>query len=104
MDWWSVRPDPKTGVYYVPTSNPSLRFNDTSRPGPNLWANSVLALDAQNGRLIRGKQIISHDVHDWDVGWGNSLAKIGINGEGEEGGEDQKRVVIVGTNVETHTN
>jgi outer membrane protein assembly factor BamB len=32
-----------------------------------------------------------------DVGWGNSLAKIGINGEGEEGGEDQKRVVIVGT-------
>ena len=79
----------------MPTSNPSPRFNDTSRPGPNLWANSVLALDAQNGRLIWGKQLISHDVHDWDVGWGNSLAKIKANSEGGE--EEEKRVVIVGT-------
>lgn len=80
-----------TGIYYIPTSNPSPRFNGTSRPGPNLWANSVIALDAQTGQLIWGKQLISHDVHDWDAGWGNSLATIG----GAEG--EGKRVVIVGT-------
>jgi glucose dehydrogenase len=88
--WTGGTLDPKTGVYYVPTSNPSPRFNGTSRPGPNLWSNSVIALDAQTGRLIWGKQLISHDVHDWDAGWGNSLAKIGVDG-------NEKRVVIVGT-------
>ena len=90
--WTGGTLDPKTGIYYVPTSNPSPRFNDTSRPGPNLWANSVLALDVRNGHLIWGKQLISHDVHDWDVGWGNSLAKIKTNDRG-----DEKRVVITGT-------
>ena len=93
--WTGGTLDSKTGIYYVPTSNPSPRFNDTSIPGPNLWTSSVLALDAQNRRLIWGKQLISHDVHDWDVGWGNSLAKIKTNGEG--GGDKEKRVVIVGT-------
>ncbi len=93
--WTGGTLDPQTGVYYVPTSNPSPRFNDTSRPGPNLWANSVLALDAQTGQLIWGKQLIPQDVHDWDVGWGNSLAKIKANTS--EGGGEEKRVIIVGT-------
>jgi alcohol dehydrogenase (cytochrome c) len=90
--WTGGTLDPKTGIYYVPTSNPSPRFNGTNRPGPNLWANSVLALDAETGRLIWGKELISHDVHDWDAGWGNSLAKITVVDGGNE-----KRVVIGGT-------
>jgi len=94
--WTGGTLDPQTGVYYVPTSNPSPRFNDTSRPGPNLWANSVLALDAQTGKLVWGKQLIPQDVHDWDVGWGNSLAKVKKANTSESSGEE-KRVVITGT-------
>ena len=89
--WTGGTLDPTTGIYYFPTSNPSPRFNGTTRPGPNLWANSVLALEAETGRLVWGKQLVSHDVHDWDAGWGNSLAKITPTDT------DGKRVVVVGT-------
>jgi len=90
--WTGGTLDPTTGIYYVPTSNPSPRFDGSTRPGPNLWANSILAIDAQTGRLIWGNQLISHDVHDWDAGWGNSLAKITVGSDGNE-----KRIVIGGT-------
>jgi glucose dehydrogenase len=89
--WTGGTLDPTTGIYYFPTSNPSPRFNGTTRPGPNLWANSVLALEAETGRLIWGKQLVSHDVHDWNAGWVNSLAKITPTAT------DGKRVVVVGT-------
>lgn len=84
--WSGGSLDTKTGIYYVTTGNPSPDLDASTRPGPNLWADSILALDARTGHLIWGNQILKHDVHDWDAGWGNSLATVG-----------DKRIVIGGT-------
>jgi outer membrane protein assembly factor BamB len=39
----------------------------TSRPGPNRWNNSIVKLDEDTGRLIWGRQVLPHDVYDWDL-------------------------------------
>ena len=37
------------------------------RPGKNLYANSVLAIDIDTGHMVAYKQIVQNDFHDWDV-------------------------------------
>jgi outer membrane protein assembly factor BamB len=38
-----------------------------SRPGPNRWTNSLVKLDARSGKLLWGRQVLPHDVYDWDL-------------------------------------
>jgi len=38
-----------------------------SRPGPNRWTNSIVKLNALDGRFVWGRQVIPHDVYDWDL-------------------------------------
>jgi alcohol dehydrogenase (cytochrome c) len=37
------------------------------RPGQNLYANSVLAIDIDTGQMVAYNQIVQDDFHDWDV-------------------------------------
>jgi outer membrane protein assembly factor BamB len=39
----------------------------TSRPGPNLYTDSVVRLNRHTGKLIWYRQMIPHDVYDWDL-------------------------------------
>lgn len=39
----------------------------TSRPGPNRWNNSIVKLDEETGRVVWGRQVLPHDVYDWDL-------------------------------------
>jgi outer membrane protein assembly factor BamB len=39
----------------------------TSRPGPNRWNNSIVKLDEETGRVQWGRQVLPHDVYDWDL-------------------------------------
>ena len=41
--------------------------NGSSRPGPNLYTNSLVALDGQTGELLWYKQAIPHDIRDYDL-------------------------------------
>lgn len=61
------------GALYVGVANP-LPFLGTdaypwgaSRPGPNRWNNSIVKLDAATGRFLWGRQVLPHDVYDWDL-------------------------------------
>jgi outer membrane protein assembly factor BamB len=38
-----------------------------SRPGPNRWTNSLVKLDAHTGRFLWGRQVLPHDLYDWDL-------------------------------------
>ncbi len=49
------------------TGNPSPDWNGDSRPGDNLYSDSVIALDADTGKLKWYFQFVPHDVHDWDA-------------------------------------
>jgi len=67
--WSSFTLDPDQGILYVPAGNPAPDFMPRLRQGANLYANSLLALDARTGRLRRYVQILDgrKDWHDWDV-------------------------------------
>jgi len=76
---WAL--DPSTGIAYVGTAQPSPDYNTTGvRPGPNLWSDSILAVNEKTGNFVWGFQATSHDLWDWDCSWSVMLATVNING------------------------
>ncbi|HEY7335847.1 MAG TPA: PQQ-binding-like beta-propeller repeat protein [Bryobacteraceae bacterium] len=65
--WTSYTLDTDTGALYVPAGNPAPDFAGDYRPGANLYAGSVVVLDAKTGALRTWYQLVPHDVHDWDI-------------------------------------
>ena len=67
--WSSFTLDPVGGILYVPAGNPAPDFMPRLREGTNLYANSVIALDARTGRFLDYVQVVpgQEDWHDWDV-------------------------------------
>jgi PQQ-dependent dehydrogenase (methanol/ethanol family) len=65
--WLPGSYDPETGTLYWPTGNPYPDTDGSEREGDNLYTNSVLALDAQTGKLRWHFQFTPHDLWDWDA-------------------------------------
>ncbi len=65
--WAGLVVDEKRGVVYAGTGSPSVDFYGGARPGQNLFANCVLALDAQTGKRRWHFQTIHHDLWDRDL-------------------------------------
>ena len=65
--WTPLSYDTEKDLLYVSGGNPAPDFYDDTRPGINLYTNSIIALDAKTGKLVWYKQFIPHDVHDYDV-------------------------------------
>lgn len=63
--WMTPALDPQRGVLYATTSNPSPVFNGAVRPGDNLYTESIVAIDAQNGKLLWYYQQTPHDI--WEL-------------------------------------
>lgn len=66
--WTTTTLDMAAGEVYVPVGNPAPDFIPTIRPGENLYANSLVVLDARTGALKWHHQLISNDGHDLDLG------------------------------------
>ncbi len=74
--------DPSTGIAYTGTIQPANFFNaSTTRPGPNLWSDSVIAIDETTGKFMWAFQGQAHDLEDWDCSWGVTLANVTIAGQ-----------------------
>ncbi|TLX97754.1 MAG: hypothetical protein E6K96_02250 [Thaumarchaeota archaeon] len=73
--------DEKRGVVYVATSQPSPDWNATYRPGPNLYSDSVVALNVTNGRMLWFFQSTPHDLFDFDCGWNVVLGNAVVDGQ-----------------------
>ncbi len=65
--WTSYSVDQSNGLVYVPVGNPAPDFSSGERPGANLYTDSIVALDASNGRLAWYHQFVPHDSHDYDM-------------------------------------
>ena len=65
--WGFYTLDLKTGTIFIPVGNPADSFYGADRPGKNLYANSVVALDAVTGKLRWFYQMVHHDISDYDV-------------------------------------
>ncbi len=65
--WCGMSLDEKRGVVYIPTGSASYDFYGADRPGENLFANCILALNARTGERIWHFQTIRHDLWDRDL-------------------------------------
>jgi outer membrane protein assembly factor BamB len=61
------------GRVFISVANPAPLYgtpkfpNGSSRPGPDLYTDSLVALDGQTGKLLWFRQAIAHDVRDYDL-------------------------------------
>jgi quinoprotein glucose dehydrogenase len=65
-NWAGMALDVKRGLVYVPTGSAAFDFFGANRPGNNLFANTLLCLDAKTGKRIWHFQAVKHDVWDRD--------------------------------------
>lgn len=78
--WLTGSYDPELNLLYWGTGNPGPDWNGDVRKGDNLYTSSVLALDADTGKMKWYFQYTPHDVHDWDANQIQVLADLTING------------------------
>jgi|SRR5579884_278044 len=78
--WGTGSYDPELNLVYWGTGNPGPDLNSDVRPGDNLYTNSMVALDADTGKLKWHFQFTPHDTHDWDSISEPILADVNING------------------------
>jgi quinoprotein glucose dehydrogenase len=65
--WSGFSLDEEKGIVFAPTGSASYDFYGGKRLGDNLFANSVIALDAATGKLKWHYQTVHHDVWDKDL-------------------------------------
>ena len=64
--WMTGSYDPELNLLYWGTGNPNPDYWGHGRLGDNLYTNSLIAIDADTGRLKWHYQFTPHDTHDWD--------------------------------------
>lgn len=92
--WYPPAFDEEGGMY-VAVGNPGpIPGTDkfpwgSSRPGPNLYTDSIVKLDAKTGKMDWYYQLTPHDVNDWDLNDPPILVKAGgkdmVIGAGKSG-------------------
>ncbi|HET9423839.1 MAG TPA: PQQ-binding-like beta-propeller repeat protein [Gemmatimonadaceae bacterium] len=65
--WAGMAVDVGRGIVYVPTGSATPDFYGGDRAGANLFANSLIALDARTGRRLWHFQTVHHDLWDRDL-------------------------------------
>ena len=78
--WNTPALDPKLGLLYFGTGNPSPQATGTGRPGDNLWTVSLVAVDAKTGKLRWGFQQVPHDLWGYDVASPAALFDVLVDG------------------------
>ena len=79
--WPGMALDEARGIVYVPTGSAAADFYGANRVGDNLYANSLLALNADTGKLIWHFQFVRHDIWDRDAPAPPSLITIRRDGK-----------------------
>ncbi|MDE3169350.1 MAG: PQQ-dependent dehydrogenase, methanol/ethanol family [Acidobacteriota bacterium] len=64
--WNTGSYDPETNTIYWGTGNPAPDWNGEGRLGDNLFTCSLLAIDANTGKMKWYFQFSPHETHDWD--------------------------------------
>lgn len=65
--WSIMSADAERNLVFLPTTSPSPDFYGGERQGDNMFANSVVALDAGTGDMVWHYQTVHHDLWDYDL-------------------------------------
>ena len=78
--WSQMSIDEELGIAYLPIEIPTGDYFGGHRPGSNLFAESLVALDLETGQRKWHFQFVHHPIWDYDVPSAPILADIEVNG------------------------
>jgi quinoprotein glucose dehydrogenase len=78
--WTQMTVDEELGLAYLPVEIPTGDYYGGHRPGDNLFAESLVAVDLQTGARRWHFQFVHHPIWDYDVPCAPILADIVVNG------------------------
>jgi len=78
--WGAMSGDEELGYVYLPETTPSNDWYGGQRPGANLFAESIVALDARTGKRVWHFQGVHHGLWDYDFPCAPILADITVQG------------------------
>ncbi len=100
--WNTPTVNPKTNTLYFSTSNAAPDWNGSERAGDNLYSASIVAMDAETGKIKWGYQMVHHDLWDYDAPSPTVLFNGEMNGKTVEAvGEPEKTGWVYLLNQET---
>jgi quinoprotein glucose dehydrogenase len=79
--WTQITVDPDAGLVYLPVETPTLDEYGGNRPGNNLFAESLVAVDLKTGVRKWHFQLVHHPVWDHDISSAPLLVDATINGQ-----------------------
>jgi quinoprotein glucose dehydrogenase len=79
-NWSELTVDEGRGIAYIPFGTARFDYYGGDREGQNLFANSIVALDARTGKRLWHQQLVHHDVWDYDLPTAPKLLTIRQNG------------------------
>src|SRR6266853_1896129 len=78
--WAHITVDEELGLVYIPVETPSSDYYGGHRPGANLFAESMVAVDLKTGVRKWHFQFVHHPIWNWDMTSAPILADINVNG------------------------
>ncbi|MCH7749298.1 MAG: pyrroloquinoline quinone-dependent dehydrogenase [Acidobacteria bacterium] len=78
--WSLMSADAELGLLFLPTNTPAPDYYGGHRPGANLFAESVIALDIETGQRVWHFQAVHHGLWDYDFPAAPSLVDIEVDG------------------------
>ena len=90
--WGFMSVDLERGLLFLPFGSPAFDFYGADRKGKNLFGNSLVALNADTGKLAWYFQVVHHDTWDYDLESSPVLMEV------EQNGTKIPAVAIIGKN------
>ncbi|HJN95287.1 MAG: pyrroloquinoline quinone-dependent dehydrogenase [Gammaproteobacteria bacterium] len=79
--WSYMAADDELGLVYLPTSTPTNDYWGGRRLGENVFAESIVCLDAETGERVWHFQTVHHGLWDYDIASAPNLIDIVVDGE-----------------------
>ena len=79
--WGYLTVDAREGVVYIPNSIAGSDYIGIPRPGDNLYGTSLVAVDANTGKLKWYQQLVHHDIWDYDLAAAPTLINVQKDGK-----------------------
>jgi quinoprotein glucose dehydrogenase len=95
--WNQIAADAELGLVYLPVETPTSDFYGGHRPGHNLFAESLVALDLETGERRWHFQLVHHPIWNMDISTAPILEDITVDGR------QIKAVSIMGKQVMVYT-
>ncbi|MFS8607273.1 MAG: PQQ-binding-like beta-propeller repeat protein, partial [Gammaproteobacteria bacterium] len=73
--------DAARGIVYLPIAGPAANYYGGDRPGINLFANSIVAVEAATGKYLWHFQTVHHDLWDSDMPSAGALLDVVVDGK-----------------------